>query len=213
MRYLRFKQLVSGIVLSASVGCVAALAQTAPLSSVGTPATPEDIGSYGWTSGPSGKGLPSGKGTAKEGAAIYMVKCAMCHGQDLQGVPGTPGGLSPLMGRRLAGANSVPLYQMPPGKTSNHAWTMGSATAVFNVIAVEMPYYRPGTLTADEVYKLTAFILAKNTIIKEDEVMDRETLPKVQMPNRGNAPGLNDAIYMDMNKRGCFKTYGECRDP
>ena len=81
------------------------------------------------------------------------------------------------------------------------------------IFSVEMPFYRPGTLTADEVYKLTAFILAKNNIIKEDEVMDRETLPKVKMPNRDRAPGLNDEIYMDMNKRGCFKTFGECRDP
>ena len=199
--------------LSASVGCAAALAQTAPLSSVGTAATPEDIGSYGWTSGPSGKGLPPGKGTAKEGAVVYMVKCAMCHGQNLEGVRATPGAFAPLMGRPLAGANSVPLYRMPPGKSTNHVWTMGSATAVFNVIAVEMPFYRPGTLTADEVYKLTAFILHKNGIIQEDEVMDRDTLPKVLMPNRDNAPGLNDEIYMDMNKRGCWKTYGECRDP
>ena len=213
MRSLRFKHFLSVMALSASVGCAAALAQTAPLSSVGSPATTEDIGSYGWTSGPSGKGLPPGKGTAKEGAAVYMVKCAMCHGQNLEGVRATPGAFAPLMGRPLAGANSVPLYRMPPGKSTNHVWTMGSATAVFNVIAVEMPFYRPGTLTADEVYKLTAFILHKNGIIQEDEVMDRDTLPKVLMPNRDNAPGLNDEIYMDMNKRGCWKTYGECRDP
>jgi mono/diheme cytochrome c family protein len=196
--------------LSATLGCIAALAQN-PYG-VGTPATPEDIGDFGFTSGPSGKGLPAGKGTPKEGEAVFMVKCAMCHGRDLKGFSAPGGTFSPIMGRPLAGANSVPHYRMEPGQTTNHAWSMGSATAVFNVIAVEMPFYRPGTLTADEVYKLTAFILWKNNIIKEDQVMDRETLPKVQMPNRNNAPGLNDEIYMDMNKRGCWKTYGECRD-
>jgi mono/diheme cytochrome c family protein len=211
MRYLRFKHFVSVMALAASSGCVVALAQTH--FGVGTPATQEDIGDYGFSSGPTGKGLPPGKGTAKEGQAIYMVKCSMCHGQDLQGNPGTPGAFSPLMGRPLAGANSVPHYRMAPGQRSNYVWTMGSATAVFNVIAVEMPFYRPGTLTAEEIYKLSAFILFKNGLIKEDQVMDRETLPKVQMPNRNNAPGLNDEIYLDMNKRGCFKTYGECRDP
>ena len=198
------------MVLSASVGCVAALAQN-PFS-VGTPATPADIGDYGFTSGPTGKGLPPGKGTAKEGAAVYMVKCSMCHGQNLEGVSKGPGDFSPIMGRPLAGANSVPHFKMEAGQKTNYFWTMGSATAVFNVISVEMPFYRPGTLSADEVYKLTAFLLAKNNIIKEDEVMDRETLPKVKMPNRDRAPGVNDEIYMDMNKRGCYKTYGECRD-
>jgi len=191
-------------------GCIPALAQNR--FGVGTPATEADIGNYGFTSGPSGKGLPPGKGTAKEGVPIYMGKCAMCHGADLKGVHGTPAAFSPLMGRPLAGANSVPHYKMPPGSRTNFFYTMGSATAVFNVIAVEMPFYRPGTLTADEVYKITAFLLFKNGLIEEDEVMDRETLPKVKMPNRNNAPGLNDEIYMDMKKRGCYKTYGECRD-
>lgn len=210
MRYSRFKNIVSVTTLAAVAGCVPALAQN-PLG-VGTPATEADIGNYGFTSGPTGKTLPPGKGSAKEGAGVYLVKCSMCHGLDLKGVPGTPGAFSPLMGRPLAGANSVPHYKMPPGAKTNYVFTMGSATALFNVIAVEMPFYRPATLTADEVYKLTAFILFKNGLIKEDEMIDRETLPNVKMPNRDNAPGLNDEVYMDMKKRGCYKTYGECRD-
>ena len=106
MRYFRFKHFVSVMALAATLGSIAALAQN-PYG-VGAPATPEDIGDYGFTSGPTGKGLPPGKGTAKEGAAVFMVKCSMCHGQNLQGVSKGPGELSPLMGRPLTGANSVP---------------------------------------------------------------------------------------------------------
>ena len=126
MRYLRFRHFVSVMALSASVGCAAALAQTAPLSSVGTAATPEDIGSYGWTSGPSGKGLPPGKGTAKEGAVVYMVKCAMCHGQNLEGVRATPGAFAPLMGRPLKGAKTPGGAPAPPKVCPGHmgAFTM-----------------------------------------------------------------------------------------
>jgi hypothetical protein len=71
--------------------------------------------------------------------------------------------------------------------------------------------FNPGTLKADEVYGITALVLFKNGLIKEDDVMDRETLPKVQMPNR-NAFPASDEIYMDMKKRGCWKTFGDCRD-
>jgi cytochrome c len=82
-------------------------------------------------------------------------------------------------------------------------------TVLFNTIAVEMPMFRPGTLNPNQVYALTAFILFKNGIIKEEEAMNQETLPKVQMPNRNSFPASDD-VYMDMKKRGCYKTYGVC---
>jgi mono/diheme cytochrome c family protein len=221
MRYSAFEQFLAMMALWASVGCMAALAQSPPLSAsdvngVGKPATQEDIGNYGWASGAAGKSLPPGKGTAKDGQRIFTVKCAMCHGLNAEGNTGQPGSFSGYMGRRLGGGNSVPLYNMPPGKIATIAWRMGSATAIFNTIAIEMPEFKPASLTPDEVYALTAFILFKNNLIKEDQVMDRETLPKVQMPNRNNAPGgptgSDDAIYMDMWKRGCIQTFNECRD-
>lgn len=80
---------------------------------------------------------------------------------------------------------------------------------LFNTIAVEMPMYHPGTLTPDQVYAVTAFILFKNGLVKQDEVMNRETLPKVKMPNAGSFP-KTDEPYMNMDKRGCYKTYGYC---
>ena len=211
MRYLPFKQLVAAMALSAGIGCVAALWQTSPYGSVGSPPTKEDLGNVAWTAGPSGKDLPSGSGTAKQGTQIYLVKCSMCHGRDGEGVRWAPMALSPLYGPRLAGGNGVPTYNRPPGRVTTMAYTVPWATAIFDTIAVEMPFFRAGTLTPDEVYSLTAFVLFKNNLIKEDEVMDRETLPKVQMPNR-NAYPASDEVYMDMKKRGCYEKYGICRD-
>ena len=209
MPYSPFKQFAAGMALAAGLGCLAALAQTSPYGGVGSAPTEEDLGAVAWTSGPSGKDLPPGKGSAKEGEPIYMAKCAMCHGRDTEGVRWIPGALSPLMGPRLGGGNSVPLYNRPAGRITTMAYAVPWAAAIFNTIAVEMPFFRAGTLKPDEVYALTAFVLFKNGIIKQDEVMDPATLPKVQMPNRNAFPASDD-IYLDMKKRGCFKTYGVC---
>src|ERR1035437_265962 len=98
----------------------------------------------------------------------------MCHGRDGEGVRWAPMALSPIYGPRLAGGNGVPVYNRPPGLVTTMAYTVPWTTAIFDTIAVEMPFFRAGTLTPDEVYSLTAFILFKNSIIKEDEVMNRE---------------------------------------
>lgn len=100
------------------------------------------------------------------------------------------------------------------GNNRNAPQTIGSyrpfATTVFDVIYRAMPAYQGGTLTPDEAYSLTAFILFKNDIIKEDQQMDSETVPSVVMPNRhGFVPDNLDEIA-DFKKRACFKTYGTC---
>jgi mono/diheme cytochrome c family protein len=220
MRYFRFKKFLALAALTTSFGCVAAMAQTRPYSGIGTPATPEDPGPRAWTSGPSGRDLPPGKGTAKQGATIYMVKCSMCHGRDGQGVKWDPGKFSVIAGPRLAGGNTTPHFQAssdvppPPGQITTLAYYAPWATVIFNTIATEMPMFNAGTLKPDEVYSLTAWVLLKNGLVKEDDVMDRETLPKVQMPNRNGFPpeAKWDELFMDMNKRGCYKTFGVCRD-
>jgi mono/diheme cytochrome c family protein len=184
--------------------------QTRPsLAGIGSPPTQEDMGPLAWSAGPAGKDLPPGSGTAKQGAQIYAGRCSMCHGPDAEGVHWEPGGFSPLHGPRLGGGNGVPTYVRPSGRIVTLAYTAPTAMAIFDTIAVEMPEFRAGTLTPDQVYALTAFVLFKNDIVKEDEVMNRETLPKVQMPNRNSFPASDD-VYMDMKKRGCYKTYGVC---
>ena len=236
MRYLQYKRFAAVMALSTSF-CLQLLAQApakapeetkpaaaaparprAPrvaVTGVGTEPTTEDMGNVAWVTGPSGKGLPPGSGSAKQGNLVYMAKCSMCHGVDLRGVRWAPGKFSPIAG--------PPLALPPRGPEGPHdPWipplTSGSPfpEVIFNTIAVEMPMYRPGTLTANEVYALTALIYFKNNYIKEDDVLDRETLPKIKMPNAKYFPaadGVSDSVYMDMKKRGCYQTYGTCVGP
>src|SRR5579872_3419475 len=202
MRFIRFKKVVAVAALTAIVACVGALAQNgkSQYSGIGTPATKADMGNLAFTAGPSGKDLPPGSGTAKQGYPVFIGNCSMCHGTATQGVPWAPGKLSPMAGPRLSGSKNMQGWDV---------WVFPFPETLFNTIAVEMPMYHPGTLTPDQVYALTAFILFKNGLIKEDEVMNRETLPKVKMPNAGSFP-KTDEPYMNMDKRGCYKTYGYC---
>jgi len=183
--------------------------QAATINGVGVAPTTEDLGNLNYVSGPSGKNLPEGSGTAKQGAQIFEAKCSMCHGPEAHGVHWQPGELSPIAGPVLAGG--------PPSKPPNDPWipaiTRGAPfpEVIFNTIAVEMPMFRPGTLKPDEIYSLAAFIFFKNGYIKEDEVMNRETLPHIQLPNAKFFPKSDD-VYMDMKKRGCYKTGGVCLD-
>jgi mono/diheme cytochrome c family protein len=238
MRYFQYKILVAIVAIIAGVAFVAAQTQTQTkpqiktqqqakspstsqtqaqskpqtrpsLSGFGSPPTQEDMGPLAWTAGPAGKDLPPGGGTAKQGAQIFAGRCAMCHGSDAEGVHWEPGTFSVLHGPRLGGGNGVPTYVRTPGQIVTLAYTAPTATAIFDTIAVEMPEFRAGTLTPDQVYSLTAFVLYKNGIVKEDDIMNRETLPKVLMPNRNTFPASDD-VYLDMKKRGCYKTYGVC---
>ncbi len=152
----------------ALAGCTAASAQTPRL---GQPISEADI--RGWDIGvaPSGAGLPPGSGTAARGAAIYAEKCQMCHGEKGTGKP-----FAALVG-------GAPLANgIDTTKTIANFW--GYSTIVFDFIRRAMPFQAPRTLTDDEVYALTAYVLALNKLIGENDVMDSRTLPQVQMPNR-----------------------------
>ncbi len=159
----------------------AALAQ-GPTYGVGRNPTPEEIRAWDISIGPSGEELPPGNGTAGEGERIYRVRCAGCHGRALEG------GRAPRRAPRLVKAE--------PG-TDVDPWAAGRilpyrspyATTVWDYINRGMPLYQEGTLSADEVYALTAFLLYRNEVIPEDLVLDAESLPKIEMPNRdGWAP-------------------------
>lgn len=152
--------------------CGAVFAQS-PAYHLGRTPTQEEIKAWDISIGPEGKELPSGRGTAEQGGKIYAEKCAVCHGPTqtegkfLHGV--------------LAGGKGS-LTTLEPIKTIGSYWPY--ATTVFDFINRAMPFDRPGSLSADEVYSLTAFLLYRNGIIKETDVIDAQSLPKVQMPNR-----------------------------
>jgi mono/diheme cytochrome c family protein len=137
----------------------------------GRPATADEIAGWDISIPPDGRGLPPGSGTAKQGAAIYAAKCVTCHGEKGVGKPADAlvGGIGTL-------ASAAPL------KTIGSYWPY--ATTLFDYIRRAMPYDRPMSLSSDEVYAVSAYILSLNGIIPEDATMDAGTLPKVNMPNR-----------------------------
>ncbi len=145
---------------------------------IGRGATAEDIQAWDIDVMPDGTGLPPGHGTVARGATIYAAKCASCHG-----ATGKEGPNDRLIGRE-------PTEGFPFGRdlellgqrTIGNYWPY--ATTVFDYIRRAMPQNAPGSLTADEVYSLTAFLLHKNEIIPGDAVMNAETLPQVVMPAR-----------------------------
>jgi mono/diheme cytochrome c family protein len=115
--------------------------------------------------GPDGEGLPPGRGTASAGEQVYLARCAACHGPT-----GTEGPRDKLVGEKL------------PVKTIGTFWPY--ATTVFDYIRRAQPFDQPGSLTDDEVYAVTAWLLFRNQIIPADQVIDADTLPNVRMPNR-----------------------------
>ena len=147
--------------------------QSTSSPSIGHPASAEAIKQEDITVLPNGQGLPDGSGTPERGEAIYKAKCAACHGENGEGKPPT--------GVQLVGGIGT-LATPKPVKTIGSYWPY--ATSVWDYIHRSMPYAEPGTLSADETYAVTAFLLFKNGIIPRDETMNKETLPKVRMPNR-----------------------------
>jgi cytochrome c len=145
--------------------CVS-IASAADTPGLGVPVTEADLALWDISIGPDGVGLPSGSGTAAQGAAIFAQKCEVCHGKGGNGGP-----------------NSV--LANPPGRTERTMATyVLHATTLFDFTRRAMPWPQPKTLTADETYALTAYILVLNKIIGENEAMNKDTLPKVRMPNR-----------------------------
>jgi len=152
-----------------------------PTYGLGRTPSAEEIRAWDIAISPTGKELPSGQGTAKEGAVLYVRKgCAGCHG-----ATGSGAHAPTLISRKgTQPASSAPCL----APCVNDANTMGVhspfATTIWDYINRGMPLGKEGTLTPNEVYALTAFLLYKNDVIKEDEVMDAQSLPKVKMPNR-----------------------------
>ena len=122
---------------------------------------------------PDGAGLPKGSGTPAQGAVVYADKCALCHGDNGKG--GSAAAL--VSDREIAGISAAQ-------KTIKNFWPY--STTIFDFIRRAMPFQTPRSLTDDEVYALTAYILAENKLIGANDMMNAQTLPKVKMPNREN---------------------------
>ena len=187
MRF-HFNFLVPAVVLTA---CAAAAAQTPDYKNVGRTPTAQEVQATDIAIGTDGKELPPGSGNAKTGAVLYTQKCAACHGENQEGSAQAPA---------LVGGKDT-LTTLHPKLTVGSYWPF--ATTIFDYIRRAMPRFQEGSLKVDEVYSLTAFLLYRNSIIKEDDVIDAATLPKIKMPNRdGFVPQNLDEIH-DWKKRGC----------
>lgn len=156
------------VLLSLSPG---ATAEPRLVPQLGEPVSQDVVKSWDTTIFPDGTGLPVGSGTAKQGFPVYDEKCSSCHGPEGRGETAEE-----LVGREL------PLTHPQTAQTIGAYWPY--ATTLFDYIARAMPMEKPGSLTADEVYALCAYLLHLNGIIGENDVLDQTTLTKVRMPNR-----------------------------
>ncbi len=163
------------------LGASSAQAQS-PTFGLGRTPSAEEILAWDISISPTGEELPPGSGTSEQGRRLFLQKrCARCHGVD-----GTEGDAPRLVARE--------------GRPGEDPWRRGRvlpvrspyATTVWDYLNRAMPLGEEGTLTADEVYALTAYLLFRNGVIAEDAVMDAESLPMVEMPNRDNWAPLPD---------------------
>jgi len=150
--------------------------QVPELFGFGKTPTTEQIAALDIDVRPDGKGLPDGEGTAEEGSVIYKAQCASCHG-----ATGREGPQDVLVGdsfdEDFKFAESVEYSRT---KNIRNYWPY--ASTIFDYTYRAMPQNAPGTLSADEVYSLVAFLLVENEIISDESVMNKTTLPEVVMP-------------------------------
>jgi S-disulfanyl-L-cysteine oxidoreductase SoxD len=138
---------------------------------LGRPLTPEEIRKIDITVVPDGRGLPSGSGSVSAGAAVYAKSCQSCHGAQGAGKP---------QDQLTGGVGSLATGK--PVKTPASYWP--AATTLFDYIRRSMPITSPQSLTNDEVYAVTAYILSVDGIVPSDAALDAKSLPRVKMPNR-----------------------------
>lgn len=161
----------------------------------GTPASPEARAGWDIDVRPDGLGLPVGSGSVADGEVLYEAQCAECHGSFGEGVgryPVLAGGMGSLTHER-------------PERTIGSFWPYTST--LFDYIRRAMPYTRPESLSGDETYAVTAYVLYLNDLVDDDFVLDRETLPALRLPNEKN---FTPDVRPDVHNRRCMR---DCRDP
>jgi len=151
-----------------------AVAQTAPAHGrydIGTPLTETRLAPWNIDVAPDGRNLPAGQGTVAAGRTLYAAQCAACHGAQGEGGQGD----------RLAGGAGT-LASAKPVRTVGSYWPY--ATTLYDYIRRAMPLYAPQSLTSDQVYSATAYLLHLNGLLPEDATLDAQALRQIRMPNR-----------------------------
>ena len=163
----RMARLTLAIAAALAAGAVCA----AEPYGIGRTATPQEIAGWDIDVSPNGAGLPPGRGDARQGEAIFAEKCASCHGARGEGKP---------MDRLVGGLGT--LRDKKPEKTVGSFWPY--ATTLFDYVRRAMPLNAPQSLTPDEVYAVSAYVLFLNGIVPLDTTLDADNLAKINMPNR-----------------------------
>lgn len=171
-----------------------ALAETGAYG-IGSPATAEEIAGWNIDIRPDGKGLPPGSGSVEDGEMMYEEKCASCHGSFGEGV-----GRYPV----LSGGEGT-LTEERPEKTVGSFWPY--ASTLWDYIHRAMPFTQPQSMTDEEVYAITAYVLYLNDLVEDDFVLTADNLASIEMPNQ---EGFFLDDRPDTNNSGCMEN---CKDP
>ena len=158
--------------IGVALGSILAGVAWAETPNLGRPITPQELAGWDISIAPDGAGLPAGSGSASQGEVVYAAVCQSCHGEKGAGKPNDA----------LVGGQGTLAGDGPPIKTVGSFWPY--ATTLFDYIRRAMPLTAPKSLSDDQVYAVSAYILYLNGIIPGDGVMDAATLPRVRMPNR-----------------------------
>lgn len=182
-RSARFLTLAAALAMAGGATMVLAQQRPAPQATAASPAPartglgreahPAEVAAWSIAVRPDGQGLPAGRGTVKQGEDIYQTQCAACHGEFGEGAgrwPVLAGGRGSLTGEN-------------PEKTIGSFWPYLSTT--FDYVRRAMPYGNAQSLTNDEVYALTAYLLFLNDVVPETFELSRENFTSVQLPNAG----------------------------
>jgi len=161
---------------------------------LGRPVTKDEIKGWDIDVRPDGHGLPAGKGTVKQGEALYEERCASCHGEFGEGKDRWPG-LIPGSGK---------LTDDDPKRGIANYWPY--ATTLFDYIKRAMPFGNAQSLTDDEVYAITAYVLHLNDLLKADAALDGDALLKLKLPN---ATGFTPDVRPDVKATLCMK---DCKE-
>jgi len=179
------------------VGLLTACSSEDPVKSsydFGTPVSEQVFAKWDIDVRPDGVGLPAGSGSALTGESAYITKCAYCHGEFGEGLGRFP---------ELVGTPDDLVGEFPSKNVGSY-WPY--ATTLWDYIYRAMPFGNAQSLSPDEVYGITAYILALNNIITEDKVLDAKTLPQVKMPNReGFITATGSDIKADICMNNCVK--------
>jgi cytochrome c5 len=186
---------VVGSLLIASVSMAGESSKPAGYYGYGEPASAEQIAGWDIDVRPDGKGLPPGSGSVEDGEYLYEEQCAQCHGSFGEGEGRFPA---------LAGGEGS-LREARPQKTVGSYWKYSST--LWDYIHRAMPYTRPESLSDDEVYAVTAYILYLNELVEDDFVLSQQNLADLRLPNEANFVADQRP---DVHNKRCMK---KCRDP